>query len=104
MAEILVGAILLRRLIGPRAALDRVEQVFGMLGAVVIATGISATVGTLSMLAGGVIESAEAFNVLADVVAGRPFGRPRGPSADARVGPGSTSRPGGACGRWEAAS
>ena len=31
MAEIIVGAVLLRRLIGPRAALDRVEQVGGML-------------------------------------------------------------------------
>ena len=31
MAEIVVGAVLLRRLIGPRAALDRVDQVGGML-------------------------------------------------------------------------
>src|SRR3954452_21482970 len=46
MAEIIVGALLLRRLIGPRAALDRVEQVGGMILALVVATGISATVGT----------------------------------------------------------
>ena len=31
MAEIIVGALLLRRLIGPNAAMDRVEQVGGML-------------------------------------------------------------------------
>src|SRR4051794_36567153 len=59
MAEIVVGAVLLRRLIGSRAALDRVEQVGGMLAALVIATAISATVGTVSMLAGGVIDTSE---------------------------------------------
>jgi signal transduction histidine kinase len=59
LAEIVVGAVLLRRLIGPRAALDRVEQVGGLLPALGIATAISATVGTLSMLAGGVIDWAE---------------------------------------------
>src|SRR3954470_374959 len=41
MAEIIVGALLLRRLIGPRARLDRVEQVFGMLLALAAATAIS---------------------------------------------------------------
>jgi signal transduction histidine kinase len=55
MAEIFVGAVLLRRLIGPRAALDRAEQVGGLLVALGIATAVSATVGTVSMLAGGVI-------------------------------------------------
>jgi signal transduction histidine kinase len=55
MAEIVVGAVLLRRLIGPRAALDRAQQVGGMLVALGIATAISATFGTASMLAGGVI-------------------------------------------------
>jgi len=59
MAEIVVGALLLRELIGPRAALDRVEQVGGMLLALGTATAISATVGTVSMLAGGVIEGSE---------------------------------------------
>jgi signal transduction histidine kinase len=59
MAEILVGAVLLRRLIGPRAALDRAERVGGLLVALGIATAVSATVGTVSMLAGGVIEGAE---------------------------------------------
>ncbi len=56
MAEIVVGAILLRELIGRSAALDRVHQVGGMLVALGSATAISATAGTLSMLAGGVIE------------------------------------------------
>jgi signal transduction histidine kinase len=60
MAEIVVGAVLLRRLIGPRASLDRAEQVGGMLAAVGIATAISATVGTTSMLLGSVIEESEA--------------------------------------------
>jgi signal transduction histidine kinase len=56
MAEIIVGAWLLKRLIGPRAALDRASQVGGMIAAAGVATAISATVGTLSMLAGGVID------------------------------------------------
>jgi signal transduction histidine kinase len=59
MAEIIVGAWLLRRLIGPRAKLDRVAQVGGMMVAVGVATAISATVGSISMLAGGVIDLAE---------------------------------------------
>jgi signal transduction histidine kinase len=59
MAEIIVGAILLRHLIGRNTRLDRVEQVFGMLLALALATAISATVGTASMLAGGVIDGSE---------------------------------------------
>jgi signal transduction histidine kinase len=59
MAEILVGVWLLRRLIGQRAALDRAEQVGGMLVALAVATAISATVGMLSMFVGNVIEEAE---------------------------------------------
>jgi signal transduction histidine kinase len=58
MAEVVVGAWLLRRLIGPRARLDTAAQVGGMLVAVGTATFISATVGTISMLAGGVIHAA----------------------------------------------
>ena len=56
MAEVVVGALLLRRLIGPRAALDRAEQVGGLFAALAAATAISATVGMVSMLAGGVID------------------------------------------------
>jgi signal transduction histidine kinase len=60
MLEIIVGAVLLRRLIGPKAKLDRADQVLGMLVALAAATAISAVVGTISMLAGGVIEPSEA--------------------------------------------
>jgi signal transduction histidine kinase len=59
MAEVVVGAVLLRRLIGLRAALDRPEQVGGVLVAIGTATAISATVGTVSMLLGGVIGASE---------------------------------------------
>jgi signal transduction histidine kinase len=60
MAEIIVGALLLRRLIGPNAAMDRVEQVGGMLVALGFATAISATAGTASMVAGGVVDDSGA--------------------------------------------
>jgi signal transduction histidine kinase len=60
MAEIIVGALLLRRLIGPNAAMDRVEQVGGMLVAIGVATAISATAGTISMFAGGVVDGSNA--------------------------------------------
>jgi signal transduction histidine kinase len=60
MAEIIVGALLLRRLIGPNAAMDRVQQVGGMLVALAVATAISATVGTVSMVAGGVVDGSDA--------------------------------------------
>jgi signal transduction histidine kinase len=60
MAEIIVGALLLRRLIGPNAAMDRIEQVGGMLVALGVATAISATAGTLSMVLGGVVDESEA--------------------------------------------
>src|SRR4051794_3014593 len=56
MAEILVGAILLRRLIGPRAGLDSAQRVGAMVFVLAVATAVSAIIGTLSMLAGGVVE------------------------------------------------
>jgi signal transduction histidine kinase len=59
LAEVIVGAWLLRRLIGRDAALDRVPQVLGLAVAIAAATAISATVGSLSMLAGGVIRAGE---------------------------------------------
>jgi signal transduction histidine kinase len=62
MAEVVVGAWLLLRLIGPKAALDRASQVGLMIIAVGAGTAISATVGTASMLAGGVIGHAEIPN------------------------------------------
>jgi signal transduction histidine kinase len=60
VAEIVVGALLLRRLIGPNAAMDRVEQVGGMLVALGVATAISATAGTVSMVAGGLVDASDA--------------------------------------------
>ncbi len=57
MAEIVVGAALLARVVGPRAALDRVDQVLGMLVALAAAAAISATFGTVSMLAGGIVSA-----------------------------------------------
>jgi signal transduction histidine kinase len=60
MAEIIVGALLLRRLIGPNAAMDRVQQVGRMLLALGVATAISATAGTVSMFAGGVVDDSDA--------------------------------------------
>jgi signal transduction histidine kinase len=60
MLEVIVGALLLRRLVGPNAALDRVEQIGGMLVAVGVATAISATAGTISMVAGGVVDESGA--------------------------------------------
>jgi signal transduction histidine kinase len=62
MAEVVVGAWLLRRLIGPRAPLDRGSQVVATVVAVGTATAISATVGTVSMLAGDVIDVGAAPN------------------------------------------
>jgi signal transduction histidine kinase len=59
MAEVVVGAWLLRRLIGRRARLDTAAQVGGVVVAALTATAISATVGTLSMLAGGVIDGGD---------------------------------------------
>jgi signal transduction histidine kinase len=59
MAEVIVGAWLLRRLIGPRAALDRASQVGGLVVAAGTATAISATVGTASVFAGGLVDASE---------------------------------------------
>jgi signal transduction histidine kinase len=60
MAEVIVGAILLRRLIGPNASMDRVDQLGRMLVAIGAATAISATFGTVSMVAGGVVHASDA--------------------------------------------
>src|SRR3954463_872396 len=48
MAEILIGAALLRRFIGRRAQLDRIDQVTGLFAALAVGTAVSATVGTIS--------------------------------------------------------
>jgi signal transduction histidine kinase len=64
MAEILVGAILLRRLLGPRGGLDSAQRVGGMVFALAVATAVSAVAGTLSMLAGDVVEPPAASTFL----------------------------------------
>jgi signal transduction histidine kinase len=57
--DILVIAVLLRRLLGPRGALDRLEHVGGMLVAIVSGAAITATVAVLSLRAGSVVGSSE---------------------------------------------
>jgi signal transduction histidine kinase len=59
MLEVVAGAYLLLLLIGPRTKLERVDEVSGTLIAICTATAISATVGTVSMLAGDVIGRSE---------------------------------------------
>jgi signal transduction histidine kinase len=59
MADIVVIALLLRRLLGPRAALERLGQVSGMLVAIAAGAAITATVATLSSLAGDLFEPSE---------------------------------------------
>jgi len=56
MAEVVGGAVFLTVLVGRRVRLDRAQQVGGVFIALALATAISATVGTVSMLAGGVID------------------------------------------------
>src|ERR1700730_2716687 len=63
LAEILVATLLLWRLMGRRAQLDRLDQVGGMLAAIVSAVAIRATVGSLSLLADGVIHRHELASV-----------------------------------------
>ncbi len=55
LAEVLLIAILLRRLLGSGATVDRLDRVPRMLFAIAVGTAVSALVGNLSLLAGGVI-------------------------------------------------
>jgi len=59
MADILVITLLLRRLLGPRGALDRLSRVGGMLGAITVGAALTATVATLSLRAGEVLATSE---------------------------------------------
>jgi signal transduction histidine kinase len=59
MARALVAVVILRRLVGPRAALDRLQQVGVVLVAVASGAVISATVAMLALRAGEVIEASE---------------------------------------------
>jgi signal transduction histidine kinase len=59
MLEVIGGALLLRRLIGSDARFDRAFQISGTFVAAAVATAVSATVGTISMVAGGVVDHSE---------------------------------------------
>jgi len=57
--EVVVGAYLLRRLVGDRPTLERVREVFALVGAAIVATPISAIFGTTSLRLGDVISGSE---------------------------------------------
>src|SRR5215813_4014011 len=59
MARALVAVIILRWLIGPRARMDRLEQVGAVAGAVAAGAAISATVSMVALRAGDVIDASE---------------------------------------------
>jgi signal transduction histidine kinase len=59
LARAVVAAIILRRLLGSRAAMDRLPQVGGVLIAVGAGEAISATVAMLALLAGDVIGASD---------------------------------------------
>ena len=54
---VLAAAIILRRLVGRRAAMDRLEQVGAVVVAIVVGEAVSATVMTLVAQAGDIIET-----------------------------------------------
>jgi PAS domain S-box-containing protein len=57
--EVLVAALLLRRLVGDRPALERVWEVFALVGCAAVGTLISACFGATSLRLGNVISSSE---------------------------------------------
>jgi PAS domain S-box-containing protein len=57
--EVLVGALILRRLAGKRPAMDRVGNVLALVAAAAVGTAISATFGTTSLRLGDVIGPGE---------------------------------------------
>src|SRR4051794_20611883 len=59
MAEVLVAAVLIRRLLVRASPLDSLGGIARMLAAIAAATAISATVGPLSLWAGGVISGSK---------------------------------------------
>ena len=63
MLEILVAALLIRRLLQRGSPLESVGGLGGLLGALAAATAISATVGPLSLLLGGVVNSGDMADV-----------------------------------------
>ena len=61
MADVLVIALLLRRLVGRRAALDRLDQLGGTFVAIAAGAAISSTFALVSVRAGGAIGSSESW-------------------------------------------
>src|SRR4051812_30148827 len=61
--EVVVAAMLLRRLTGGSAPMDRVRDVFALVAAGAVGTAISASFGTTSLRLGGVIGSGEVAEV-----------------------------------------
>jgi signal transduction histidine kinase len=59
MARALVAVVILQRLVGRRAAMDRLEHVGAVLVAVAVGEALSATVAMVSLRAGGLIEVSE---------------------------------------------
>jgi signal transduction histidine kinase len=59
MTGLLVAAIVLRRVVGPRVAMDRLQHVGAVLVAVATGAGISALVAMVSVWAGGLITASE---------------------------------------------
>jgi signal transduction histidine kinase len=59
MAEVLVAAVLIRRLLVRGSPLDRAEGIGRLLMAILAGTAISAIVGSLSLRAGGVVSTGE---------------------------------------------
>jgi signal transduction histidine kinase len=63
MLEVLVAALLIRRLLRRGSPLETIGGLGGLLGALAAGTAISATVGPLSLVLGGVITTAELAEV-----------------------------------------
>jgi integral membrane sensor domain MASE1 len=59
MARAVVAVVILRRLAGPRAALDRLQNVGAVLVAVATGAAISATVAMLALTSAGDLDSSE---------------------------------------------
>ena len=64
MAEVIVGALLIRRLAARGSPLDSLGGIARLLAAIAAATVISATVGPLSLRAGGVVSGSELPEVI----------------------------------------
>jgi signal transduction histidine kinase len=63
MLEVIVGALLLRRLAVSRTPLGSVEGLGRMIAAIVVATFISAAIGTFSLRAGNVVAASDVTSV-----------------------------------------